>query len=102
MRTMLLVCLLALAACRPAGLEPPVATDEPTPELTAIRVIVDWIIPGDEDLLAVADAIFLGEVTALSPTTFNQDSGCLLYTSGQAILRLCYVVQRQSAHARIS
>ncbi len=75
MRALLLVCLLALAACRPAGLEPPVATDEPTPELTAIRVIVDWIIPGDEDLLAVADAIFLGEVTALSPTTFNQDSG---------------------------
>ncbi len=75
MRTLLLVFLLALAACGQPPLEPPVAKDEPTPELTAIRVIVDWIIPGDEALLAAADAIFLGEVTALSPTTFNQDSG---------------------------
>jgi len=75
MRTMLLVILfaLALAACVPTGVEP--AAVLPSPELEAIRVIVDWIIPRDEELLAAANAVFLGKVVALSPTTFNQDSG---------------------------
>ena len=91
MRALILVFLLALAACGQPPLEPPVATDEPTPELTAIRVIVDWIIPGDEALLAAADAIFLGEVTALSPTNFNQDSGAY-YDEAMAIHTITFRV----------
>ena len=86
MRTMLLVLLFAfaLAACVPTGGEPAAVLPSPTPELEAIRVMADWIIPRDEELLAVADAVFLGEVTAISPTHFNQDSGAY-YTDAMGI-----------------
>jgi hypothetical protein len=77
MRVVLLVCLLALSACAPTGSEPPAMRPTPTAtlELVCIRVISEVMVSGDADVLAETEAAFLGEVTAISPTHFNQDSG---------------------------
>ena len=50
-------------------------TPTPTVEIVCIRVIFEVIVSGDADVLTVTEAAFLGEVTAISPTHFNQDSG---------------------------
>lgn len=63
---------LMSAACRPV---PPAPTPEPTLLLESIRAILDYINSSDADVLTAAEAIFLGQVTAVSPTHFNQDSG---------------------------
>jgi hypothetical protein len=78
MRVVLLVSFLfVLVACRPAGLEPAAVLPTPTPtvEIDCIRVVFEIAIAGDADVLAETEAAFLGEVTAISPTHFNQDSG---------------------------
>ena len=75
MRIVLLVFLLALVACVPTGAEPAAAMPTSTIEIVCIRVMSEVIIAGDADVLAAAEAAFLGEVTAISPTHFNQDSG---------------------------
>lgn len=62
-----------VAACRPTP-EAPGEAVSPTPEMK-IRLILEPIIASDADALAAAEVIFLGEVTAISPTRFNQDSG---------------------------
>lgn len=71
----ILLCVGAVlpAACRSTPSSAPISG--PTPELAGIRVILDRAIESDEGLLAAAEAVFLGEVIAISPTRFNQDSG---------------------------
>ena len=58
MRTMLLVCLLALAACRPAGLEPAAVLPTPTPtvEIVCIWDVFEIMIASDADMLAETEA----------------------------------------------
>ncbi len=93
MRVVLLVCLLALAACAPAGSEPLAVMPTPTPtvEIVCIRVVFEVIVSGDADVLAQTEAAFLGEVTAISPTHFNQDSG-QYYTDAMGIHTITFRV----------
>ena len=93
MRIVLLICLLALAACAPAGVEPAAVLPSPTPtvEIVCIRVIFEVMVSGDADVLAEMEAAFLGEVIAISPTHFNQDSG-QYYTDAMGIHTITFRV----------
>lgn len=75
MRTVFLVFLLALAACGSTGVEPAAEMPTATVEIVCLRVMSEVMIAGDADVLAETEAAFLGEVTAISPTHFNRDSG---------------------------
>lgn len=86
MRIVLLVFLLTLVACAPASAEPAATTPALTlmEERICIQVMYEVAIANDADALAATEAAFLGEVIAISPTHFNQDSG-EYYAGAEAI-----------------
>lgn len=66
--------LLLLAACAPDLLVTS-PTAVPTSAGQTVEVILDYELLSRAQMIAAADAIFVGQVNDISPTSWNQDSG---------------------------
>ena len=55
-----------------------------TPEVIVVEQDTLYVYLDQDQTIDRADVIFLGKVVNISPTHWNQDNGCLLYTSDAA------------------